>query len=365
MSMNMMFERSDEDEDLEFEEDSEQDEKGKTFSCNECGATFDSSFDFEVHLNKGHAKADAKQFHCSTCGQPFKSQSGLEGHTCKSSYDKTECHLCGRFVKHLGQHLSRFHHQRSNYQPKPRQRSIDQNRKQCSQCPKTFRSNSDRLRHEDGVHSKGRFPCEICGTILSAKSYLTIHMRRVHNKKKSEFESTKEPEESKGFDCEYCDKSYSSEHSLRRHIQVVHKKDQVCKCDVCGATFARLRSLSQHKEKVHDAEMEKGITMETLPSKSAWNKVFSRNVKAEQSVKTKSEFPKQQIIFEDLSSRDSLQSEQMLRTSFQVAPNQSIKPDYDAFQPPTSNVTFKCVNCNYKALTQMDIIKHNIFQHTQ
>ena len=244
-------------------------------------------------------------------------------------------------------------------------RAKDQNRKQCSQCPKTFRSNSDRLRHEDGVHSKGRFPCEICGTILSAKSYLTIHMRRVHNKKKSEFESTKEPEESKGFDCEYCDKSYSSEHSLRRHIQVVHKKDQVCKCDVCGATFARLRSLSQHKEKVHDAEMEKGITMETLPSKSAWNKVFSRNVKAEQSVKTKSEFPKQQIIFEDLSSRDSLQSEPMLRTSFQVAPNQSIKLDYDAFQPPTSNVTFKCVNCNYKALTQMDIIKHNIFQHTQ
>ena len=416
----MIFERSDEDDDLEFEEDSEQDEKARTFSCNKCAATFNSSFDFEVHLNKGHANADANHFDCSTCGQTFNSQSGLESHACKNSDDnwtvddKTECNLCGRFVKHLGQHLSRFHKQRSNSQSVTRQRSNVVNTKQCSQCPKKFKSNSDRERHENGVHSKGRFPCEICGTILTAKTYLIAHMRRVHRILKNDLNLTefdefnsmknehhkdpteksycdicdrhfkerrylrqhmrnvhneklsKQPEESKGFDCEYCDKSLGSEYNLQRHIQVVHKKDQLCKCEVCGATFARLRSLNQHKEKVHDLEMERGILnpmddCQTSPSKSAWSKVFSRNVKAEREL----DKPKQQILSEDLTDHDYLKSKPILPSRFQVAPNQSIKKDYDAFQPPTTNVTFKCVNCDYKAFTQMDIIKHNIFRHTQ
>ena len=166
--------------------------------------------------------------------------------------------------------------------------------------------------------------------------------------------------------CEYCDKSLGSEYNLQRHIQVVHKKDQLCKCEVCGATFARLRSLNQHKEKVHDLEMERGILnpmddCQKSPSKSAWSKVFSRNVKAEREL----DKPKQQILSEDLPDHDYLKSKPIIPSRFQVAPNQSIKKDYDAFQPPTTNVTFKCVNCDYKALTQMDIIKHNIFQHTQ
>ena len=226
-------------------------------------------------------------------------------------------------------------------------------------------------RHENGVHSKGRFPCEICGKILSAKTYLRAHMRTVHKNDLYKFDESnasknENPKKSRGFDCEYCDKSLGSEYNLQRHIQVVHKKDQLCKCEVCGATFARLRSLNQHKEKVHDLEMERGILnpmddCQTSPSKSAWSKVFSRNVKAEREL----DKPKQQIISKDLPDHDYLKSKPILPSRFQVAPNQSIKKDYDAFQPPTTNVTFKCVNCDYKALTQMDIIKHNIFQHTQ
>ena len=384
----MEFKRPEED--IDSEDDSETDEIARTYSCRECGATFNSSFDFEVHLNKGHANV-AKQIHCSTCGQTFKSQNGLESHAChffqnttfdhtagtqisrKNSDKVSECHLCGRHVKYLGQHLTRFHKQGLNskadlIKQRPQRNAIeDSNRTfQCSECPKAFTRRMEVERHEYEVHfSKDQFPCEVCDRNFKAKRYLRDHMRRVHKQK---LKASYEPKVNQSFNCTFCDKSLASESSLQRHIQVVHKKDQVCKCDVCGATFARLRSLTQHKERVHDTEMEQGITMDIKApaSNSSWNKVFARNVKAEiELVKAKSEFPADSVIFEDSSSRDSLKSEPFLRKSFESVKFAPIPSIQQNFQLPENKATFKCVHCDYKAYTQMDIIKHNIFQHTQ
>lgn len=53
----------------------------------------------------------------------------------------------------------------------------------------------------------------------------------------------------KVFCCGYnfCDKEYSSQFSLKRHVQIIHLKKKEVECELCHKTFRVMKNLIEHR----------------------------------------------------------------------------------------------------------------------
>ena len=63
---------------------------------------------------------------------------------------------------------------------------------------------------------------------------------------------TKSENPQKSFEIKICQKIYSSRAYLRRHIEIVHKKQINFECEVCGMKFSQNCHLTRHIQAVHD-----------------------------------------------------------------------------------------------------------------
>ena len=115
----------------------------------------------------------------------------------------------------------------------------------CSKCEATFASRGGLWIHNQAKHKSRFFKCEHCGEKLSQKVTLIAHVKRRHplqpRKDHHCFKcnrsfasaSTKRAHEKSGckdtFLCDYCNKHFSRQDSMRRHQRTFHK-NQVKKC---------------------------------------------------------------------------------------------------------------------------------------
>ena len=81
----------------------------------------------------------------------------------------------------------------------------------CKFCPKKFDYANSLRRHIVTIHEGKTYPCPLCGRQLCSTSALSKHVRTIHENKKEK------------FDCENCDKSFSTKNNLKRHIFSNHK----------------------------------------------------------------------------------------------------------------------------------------------
>ncbi|BHF74582.1 hypothetical protein SprV_0501766800 [Sparganum proliferum] len=119
----------------------------------------------------------------------------------------------------------------------------------CPFCSLSVNSDSDFMRHVGNEHEeslfascktcdqcftvseiaahvqtcKGSFVCLYCRQTFALPAYLKRHIRRKHSV------TTRYP-------CKFCDKTYSSSHSLNGHIQT-HLKHRSKLCNMCGASL--------------------------------------------------------------------------------------------------------------------------------
>uniref|UniRef100_A0A0V0J771 Zinc finger protein Gfi-1b n=1 Tax=Schistocephalus solidus TaxID=70667 RepID=A0A0V0J771_SCHSO len=61
---------------------------------------------------------------------------------------------------------------------------------------------------------------------------------------------------SRGFMCEICGKSFCNMASVKRHVDIIHKGQQVLTCDICRKIFKHKRSLRKHVECTHNPLQE-------------------------------------------------------------------------------------------------------------
>ncbi|XP_067634643.1 zinc finger protein 234-like [Eurosta solidaginis] len=61
----------------------------------------------------------------------------------------------------------------------------------------------------------------------------------------------KKPRKPKSYQCEYCQKFYTTDRILKMHIQLKHLRPKDFKCEQCGAEYAEQRSLDSHIRKNH------------------------------------------------------------------------------------------------------------------
>ncbi|PNS16203.1 hypothetical protein CAC42_1966 [Sphaceloma murrayae] len=96
-----------------------------------------------------------------------------------------------------------------------------------------------KLKRHYYVHSgKKAFECDFpgCGSVHATKAQLKVHKAR-HNPKE--------------FNCENCDKVFTTQNQLKTHVNAVHKKQKHFKCPDCDYACDDSSNMSSHKRKQH------------------------------------------------------------------------------------------------------------------
>lgn len=143
------------------------------------------------------------------------------------------CKLCDksfRFNFELKRHVAIFHQKQRPHK--------------CKYCSKKFARKGRLKNPTDSTHFGIRHKCHLCSALLASKEYLNRHIRNAHNRVTR-------------YSCMYCEKSYTSKHSLRSHVNVIHEDNKHSfQCNTCDKVFLRQSSLYCHKirhaqEKLH------------------------------------------------------------------------------------------------------------------
>ena len=178
-----------------------------------------------------------KQCQCTTCGKTLKNEAFLPRHmaTHRSKDLWFKCEICAKSFAHK---RSYERHTLIHSGIKPYK---------CKICSQTFRHKPSLKYHHRKEHSQAehaeRFPttkstspisfqCEKCNRKYTSKGNLRDHMR-VHN-----------PEDQ--YNCAYCDQKFTHKTNLKRHIQAMHTDDRPFKCDRCAKPFVEKRRLKAH-----------------------------------------------------------------------------------------------------------------------
>lgn len=123
----------------------------------------------------------------------------------------------------------------------------DPNRFKCPLCEKQFIS-ALRLKEHNNVHlsdDQKKFTCPKCGKKLATKLKYNNHMF-VHV-----------PEEEKQFKCEDCEKKFPAKHALAAHVRIVHQNIRPYVCEFCSKGFLSEKALKGHIVSQHTENQPK------------------------------------------------------------------------------------------------------------
>lgn len=112
----------------------------------------------------------------------------------------------------------------------------------CETCGTSFFNRSEYNKHIKS-HGKYRYQCLVCSRWFEKRYQLNAH-HKTHSGVKS-------------FKCTVCDRRYTTQANLDRHIRIIHKRDRQHTCSTCQRTFAQLASLRIHQS-VHAADRQFG-----------------------------------------------------------------------------------------------------------
>ena len=148
----------------------------------------------------------------------------------------------------------------------------------CNICEKYFSSKVKLDCHIQKAHMYGpekqprKYLCETCGKVFKDRSNMNKHAK-IHGVK--EIQQKKPCHKPKPFPCNQCQKSYSRQWTLKRHMVTKHKKPQKHRghhrsslymhkssakklpCPVCRKTFMRLHNWKNHIHTVHKPAKKK------------------------------------------------------------------------------------------------------------
>ena len=107
--------------------------------------------------------------------------------------------------------------------------------------------------------------CVSCDKVFKDKSYLKLHMKRMHLKIKDHF-------------CDNCDKSFSTKSQLNTHLPT--HTDNNFPCYMCGVKLSRKINLINHMKSLHAKSVEKPKIKQAMSEKlpcDICGKLFNSN----------------------------------------------------------------------------------------
>ena len=61
------------------------------------------------------------------------------------------------------------------------------------------------------------------------------------------------------FNCEICEKSFSSNQNKKKHISIVHGEGKTIVCNVCSSSFGFKKELKNHMKSLHDGQKNSNV----------------------------------------------------------------------------------------------------------
>lgn len=215
----------------------------RDFSCGieGCAEKFRCSYDLKQHQINTHDMGDKADRTCTICQSVFKKVRYLETHMlAKHTTVSFQCGLCDRsfsFERSLRRHIRGVHEDIKDHD--------------CLACPMKFRTAHDLKQHminEHNVGDKSDRTCTVCqpNKVFKKEKYLQMHMSSIHN-------------DAPLFECPICNRGFSFQRSMERHVRGVHenRRDFKCEAEGCNKCFRSRYELNEHVNNIHTDESEK------------------------------------------------------------------------------------------------------------
>ena len=124
----------------------------------------------------------------------------------------------------------------------------------CDKCPKIFQKSSTLAMHRHRTHNPNfkpaqRIKCQQCEKSYKNVTYMKEHVLRDHEKNTP-------------FACEYCQRTFGLESTLKTHLVNTHTK---VKCDECNQEICNAFLLKRHKAKVHGTKSTTAFQCQFCP----------------------------------------------------------------------------------------------------
>ncbi|KAJ3628851.1 hypothetical protein MTP99_013289 [Tenebrio molitor] len=193
-----------------------------------------------------------RKLKCKLCKKVLSLRQVCQSHLQRHKFKGFLCELCGK----ISPTKRRFRlHYRKHRRKAPKIDSFA-----CSNCPKTFRTRSNLVEHEN--YCLGLLPhnCKFCDKKFPSTTKLKNHVKLKHDKKfvaicsicnigfvkLSDYKSHKISHSTdKKYACAKCDKSYKTLSNLNFHMKV-HNSKLPFICPVCDRGFMRKEYLEAH-----------------------------------------------------------------------------------------------------------------------
>ncbi|ROT62486.1 putative zinc finger and BTB domain-containing protein 47 [Penaeus vannamei] len=206
------------------------------YPCDKCGEAFKYQYLLTSHKRQAHNSVNIP-FQCQVCNMEFEVLQELKRHmmTHSGALGYT-CNMCGQgFPDRPSLKTHTLSHglstERSN---------------KCESCAMEFPSKSELTRHivkYQGTCNPNKnesVRCATCGEDLPTLEALKDHRRTAHPTPEVAPGSGK-----KGFECDYCGKTFNCRSNLRDHLRGYHR------CTECLQMFASEERYRAHKDKGH------------------------------------------------------------------------------------------------------------------
>ena len=187
---------------------------------------------FNAHKDKRDLHSDLEaRFSCDKCDdEHFWDKTSLTYHQETQHSVSATCKLCSKVLSNsiiMKQHMKLMH--------------SDSNRSVvCEHCSKEFKTKTFLKRHIERLHSNTspwKFPCALCSMgRCNSEEALQKHMLECHSGLK--------------YQCEKCDKSFTSPHARSQHERNQHE-EKTLQCDQCDMRFVLGSKLRAHIKKTH------------------------------------------------------------------------------------------------------------------
>uniref|UniRef100_A0A336LXH2 CSON004477 protein n=1 Tax=Culicoides sonorensis TaxID=179676 RepID=A0A336LXH2_CULSO len=236
----------------------------KAVVCKECGKYFPAESNLRNHKMNVHPlkQVIGSRFQCTLCEKFYKTKKILKQHMEIHNKREMSCEFCNKIFyreRNLKTHIKLVHLNREKSRPChicgkafTHKKSLDRHlfthsevrAFKCSECPFSAKYKLSLSSHIKYAHSTDDpVNCEVCGQKMKNLPCLKLHMK-LHT--------------GPDLKCEFCDKTYKSENSLRCHIDTIHRgKTRRHKCTICLKDLFKKRKLMEHIETDHKDELEK------------------------------------------------------------------------------------------------------------